>query len=183
MRRTGKWSESEAAPFEWSPALDESLLARVKRGDGRAFGELACRHWAKVYRVAWNMLPEVAAATQVAEATFLSLLKSGDAFPAGVPFTVSLYRVALGESWRMLNSALPRQPDAEALSVAARTRELLQQLERLDRAAYLLREVEELSFSDAAAVLGIAPASVRERTHAATMMLASAFSGAPVVPS
>jgi DNA-directed RNA polymerase specialized sigma24 family protein len=35
----------------------------------------------------------------------------------------------------------------------------------------MLREIESLSSEEAGAILGIAPASVRQRTHRATLMM------------
>jgi RNA polymerase sigma-70 factor (ECF subfamily) len=169
MQRTTAWCTKN---FEtWAPDL--MLFERARQGDGQALGALASRHWSTVYCVAWNMLADIEAAAQVAEATFLSILRSEQAFPAGVPFTTSLYRVVLGESWRRLRSAAPASP---AKKPAGRTPEMLQRLDSLDRAAFILRELEELSANEAAEILGIAPGSIRERTHRATLLLAGGLS-------
>jgi RNA polymerase sigma-70 factor, ECF subfamily len=172
MQRTSMWCER---PFEaWTP--DESLLERTRDGDGQALGALASRYWSTVYCVAWNMLADVTAAAQVAEATFLAVLRSDEAFPKDVPFTTSLYRVALGESWRRLHADLEAPPKTVAAG-RSRLPEALQRLDSLDRAAFILRELEQLSPAQAAAVLGIARASIRERTHRATLLLAGSLSG------
>jgi RNA polymerase sigma-70 factor (ECF subfamily) len=171
MQRTTAWCTKN---FEtWAPDL--LLFERARQGDGQALGVLASRHWSTVYCVAWNMLADIEAASQVAEATFLSILRSDQAFPVGVPFTTSLYRVVLGESWRRLRAPQPEQ----AKRPAGRTPEMLQRLDSLDRAAFILRELEELSANEAAEVLGIAPASIRERTHRATLLLAGGLSSVP----
>jgi RNA polymerase sigma-70 factor (ECF subfamily) len=156
-------------PFKWAP--DESLVERAQRGEVEAFVTLTKRHWETVCRVAWNMLPGEGQALEVAAATFLAVRESREAFPPGVPFLTSLYRVALGESWRRL------QDEAVAceLTTASRIRATLQRLDSLDRAAFLLREIEEVSLADAATILGITPASVRERTHRATLLLTGVF--------
>jgi RNA polymerase sigma-70 factor (ECF subfamily) len=176
MQRTGRWREK---PFEtWAP--DSFLLEKTRHGDGQAFGALASRYWATVYRVGWNMLADAAAAAKVAEATFAAVLESGAAFPSDVPFTISLYRLALGESWKRLR---PVTQVARERSIPARAREALQRLDSLDRAAYVLREVEELSTAETAEVLGISPASIRERIHRATLVLASDLGGAQAFSS
>jgi RNA polymerase sigma-70 factor (ECF subfamily) len=157
---------------------DEVLLERTGRGDTVAFAALATRYWGIVHRLAWNMLSDAAASAQIAEATFLSLLRSSDAFPPGVPFRTSLYRVVLGESWRRRRSA-PQSETGAAFAertVEERVREGVQRLDVLDRAAFVLREVESLSSEEAGAILGIAPASIRQRTHRATLMM-TAFVG------
>jgi RNA polymerase sigma-70 factor (ECF subfamily) len=171
MQRTNRLC---GKPFRWAP--DESLLHRAQRGDADAFGTLATRHWATVYRVARNMLPAEEEAAQVAEATFLAVRGSSEAFPPGVPFTTSLYRVALGEAWRRLRTE--PAPVAEGRTVASRVREVLQGLDSLDRAAFVLREIEQIPLAEAADVLGITPASIRERTHRATLMFTGILAGA-----
>jgi RNA polymerase sigma-70 factor (ECF subfamily) len=166
-----------ATSFDRVAFTDEMLLERTRLGDTVAFSVLATRYWRIVHRLAWNMLSDPAAPAQVAEATFISLLRSGDAFPPAVPFRTSLYRVVLGESWRRLRPAPRSAPGGGAgRPVGQRIREALQRLEVLDRAAFLLRAIESLSSEEAGAVLGIAPASIRQRTHRATVMM-TAFLG------
>jgi len=152
-------AETEAA------CNDMALLERTRRGDARAFAVLAKRHWEPVHRIAWHMLPDGAAAAGVAEAAFLAVLHAGEDFPEDALFKTSLYRVVMGESWRRLGPAAGGAIPSAERSVAARIRQMLLSFEALDRAAFLLVEVGELSSGDAAAVLGITPASVRRRTH------------------
>jgi RNA polymerase sigma-70 factor, ECF subfamily len=180
--------------------VDEVLLQRIRRGDEVAFAALATRYWSSVYRIGWNMLPDPAAAGELAEATMLSALRSPGAFSPDVPFKTSLYREAMSESLVRLHSAAGRDPrslrpflpsfdaagtltptgadwstSGEAafarLDVGRRIRETLQHLDALDRAAFVLREIEQLSVQDTAAVLGISPESVRQRTHRASLIL------------
>ncbi|HEX4383805.1 MAG TPA: RNA polymerase sigma factor [Myxococcales bacterium] len=170
MQRTNRLC---GRPLNWAP--DETLLELSQRGDADAYVSLTTRHWDTVCRVAWNMLPSTAQAGQVARATFLAVRNSREAFPRGVPFMTSLYRVVLGECWRRLRDApVPPLPDRTA---ASRIREMLLRLDSLDRAAFVLRQIEEVSLTDAAAILGIGPASIRERTHRATMLLMGVVAG------
>lgn len=179
---------------------DEVLVQRMRRGDEVAFAALATRYWGAVYRIGWNMLPDPSEAGELAEATMLSALHSVAESPSGVPFRTSLYRQAMSESLVRLHSAprpdtrsvgvlLPRfdaygrlaSADgdwAEAgwaafgrLDAGKRIRDTLQNLAPLDRAAFVLREIEELSADDTAAVLAISPESVRQRTHRVLLIL------------
>lgn len=205
----GKQGWGEAGDGE--SLADEGLLERARRGDGSALATLAIRHWGTVHRIARNMLPADAAPVDVAEAVFLSVPRSADSFPAGARFRISLYRAALGECWRRLapqrapaelsgEEYLPRfgadgrlafdgqdfsELDSAALAArftAADLREGLQRLDHLDRAAFLMSEVEQLPTEDAAAILGILPGAVRARTHRATMILAGYLGRAPCRP-
>jgi RNA polymerase sigma-70 factor (ECF subfamily) len=155
---------------------DQTLLERVRKGNDAAYADLATRYWESVNRVARGMLPDGPAA-EAAQATFRALLHPGDAFPRAAPFRVSLYRVLLGECWRRLR-------DGGTVSIvegrlAKRVRELLHQLEALDRAGFVLRQIEELSVEETAEILGIDPVSVRQRTHRATLVLSGTLSGLP----
>lgn len=151
---------------------DDALLERTRRGDRFAFAPLATRYWGAVQRIAWHMVPDPAAAAKIVEAVFLAVLEAGDSFPEDVSFKTSLYRVTLGQSWRRLED-LPASGASGVVesSGAEQIREALLRLDPLDRAAILLREVGQLSAGEAAAVLGITPASIHRRTHLATLAL------------
>ena len=179
--------------------MDEVLARRMRRGDAVAFAALATRYWDAVHRIGWNMLPDPLQAGDVAETTFLLALRSPEAFPSDEPFRTSLYRVAMSQAllWlgsvpanltRSLAAFLPafdargRFPSAandwssgetafERQDVADRIRETLQCLDALDRAAFLLREVERLGVDEAATILGISPESIRQREHRASLIL------------
>jgi RNA polymerase sigma-70 factor, ECF subfamily len=180
--------------------VDEVLVQRMRRGDGVAFAALATRYWNAVYRIGWNMLSDRSAAGELAEATLLGALRSAEAFPVDVPFRTSLFRQAMSQSLVRLHSVpssvtrslaafLPKfdahgrlasagsdwSESGEAAfgrrGVEERIRETLQHLDALDRAAFVLREIEQLSIEEAAAVLAISPESVRQRAHRASLIL------------
>jgi len=178
---------------------DELLARRMRRGDTLAFAALATRYWDAVHRIGWNMLPDPSQAGDMAEATFLLALRSPEAFPSDEPFRTSLYRVAMSQSLvrlgsvpanltRSLAAFLPRFDDEGNLAspgadwtesgetafgqdVGDRIREALQQLDVVDRAVFVLHLVEQLTVEQAAAVLWISPASVRQRAHRASLLL------------
>jgi RNA polymerase sigma-70 factor (ECF subfamily) len=172
----------------------------MRRGDGVAFAALATRYWNAVHRIGWNMLPDPAAAGELAETTLLSALHSVEAFPTDVPFRTSLYRQAMSQSLIRLHSAsgsvprslatfLPRfdahgrlasagtdwSESREAAfgrrDVGERIQGTRHHLDALDRAAFVLREIEQLPVEEAAAVLGISPESIRQRAHRASLIL------------
>src|SRR5919204_3644039 len=83
---------------------DEVLANRMRGGDAMAFADLATRYWDAIHRIGRNMLGNCSAAGDLTEATFLTALHSKESFPPGVPFRVSLYRVALADAQLRLAS-------------------------------------------------------------------------------
>jgi len=179
--------------------LDESLVDRMQRGDALALAMFATRHWNVVQRFGANMLPSASEAAELTEATFLLASRSPESFPPGVPLKTSLYRLAMSQALARLHSFpssvdgplaafLPGFDDEGSLAspgadwtelgesafghdVGDRIREALQQLDVIDRAVFVLHVVEQLSAEQAAAVLWISPASVRQRAHRASLAL------------
>jgi RNA polymerase sigma factor (sigma-70 family) len=179
---------------------DEVLFARARRGDGVAFAALVTRYWNAVHRIGWNMLPGKAAAAEVAEATFLSALHGDGSFSDGLPFRTALYRKAMSEllertvapprgATRSLGIFLPRFDTHGRLAtsgtdwtrlagaafdqdeLAETIRAILLRLDTLDRGAFVLRVVEQLSLEEAAAALRISVQDARQRTHRASLVV------------
>src|SRR5207248_628183 len=79
----------------------------------------------------------------------------------------ALYREAVSRSLHRLPAVRKTPFDSEGAGGAIR--QVLLRLDAIDRAAFVLREVEQLPTEEVAAVLGIAPGHVRQRVHRATM--------------
>ena len=179
---------------------DEVLVRRLRRGDGDAFAELATRYWSALHRIGRNMLPDPSMAGDLAEATLLTALRSPKELPGEVPFRTSLYRQAMrysldllfpvpGNVTRSLARYLPRFDAQGRLTSAGRDwteernggfwpqdledriREILHRLDVLDRAAFVLRVVEQLPVEETAAILEIPRESVVQREHRASLIL------------
>jgi RNA polymerase sigma-70 factor (ECF subfamily) len=169
------------------------LAERMRCGEHVAFAMLTTRYWTAVHRIARNMLPDPSKAREVAEETFLRALGSPDWFPRDAPFKVSLYRLAI------ILSIIQRRPSpasgAESLlprfdaggrlivadgewselavrpDLAEQIQEGLEHVEPLDRAAFVLRAVEQLPLEEAAAILRTSPEMLRDRAHRACLRL------------
>jgi RNA polymerase sigma-70 factor (ECF subfamily) len=174
--------------------LDDNVLSeRMRHGDRGAFATLTTRYWAAVHRIAWNMLPDPSKAREVAEETFLRALRSPGWFPRDAPFKVSLYRLAIVLSLIQYPSGaafkagrlLPQFDDSGRLVVpegdrselserrdrAEQIREGLDHVEGLDRAAFVLRWMEQLPLEEAAAILRTSSERIRHRAHRACVLL------------
>src|SRR2546426_1215123 len=161
---------SDAAPLPGAALRgnsDEIVAARARTGDGMALVELAIRHWKGVYRIVRNML--VSNPAGAAEETFRRAIFSAHSFPDGVPFRSSLHRAAVEVSLARLHASPVERTSRTPNSLADRIREALGRVDAMDRACYLLRDVEELSSDEAAFVLRTSPAIVRARAHRARL--------------
>jgi RNA polymerase sigma-70 factor, ECF subfamily len=179
---------------------DDVLFERMRCADRGAFATLTTRYWAAVHRIARNMLPNQAEADEVAEETFLWALRSPGRFPRDEPFKVSLYRLAIVLSLARhpgpafsAESLLPQfdasgrlvLPEGDSSDMAGRRdlaeqiREGLDHVEGLDRAAFVLRVMEELPLEEAAAILRISSEKIRDRAHRACLLLTGFIAGYP----
>ena len=123
------------------------------------------------------MLPDPSKAAEVAEETFLRALRSSQWFPRDTPFRVSLYRLAI------IHSLIQRQPGlalpagspelAERRDLVEQIRQGLEEVEDLDRAAFVLREIEQVKVEEAAEILRTSPKKIRESVHRVYLMLTS----------
>jgi DNA-directed RNA polymerase specialized sigma24 family protein len=104
------------------------------------------------WRFAWNMLGDAAAALRIVEETLV-------ASPSSASLVAPVFE-------RIRARAAPARVDGRG-DLAA----MVQSLELVDRAAFLLRVVEEVSAQDTAEVLGMTAREVRSRTHRATLLL------------
>ncbi len=77
---------------------DDELLGRFARGDDAAWRVLVDRHLGSVHGYAWYMLNDHAEAEDVAQETFVRLLrKAPDWQPGGARLRTWLYRVAINQ--------------------------------------------------------------------------------------
>ncbi len=179
---------------------DERLVQRMRRGDGLAFGTLTTRYWHIVHRICSNLLSSAAEAGEMTEKIFVEAACGPASALSGSSFKTSLLRLAVrrvlarrraaqADRATALEAFLPRfdgdgrlawtDPDRSALAGMAlnardlreRVRDALGQIDELDHASFVLREVERLPIDEVAAVLEIPSQSVSQRTHRASLML------------
>ena len=82
-------SLKKSAPF------DDDLIARARRGDAHAFGELYERYLSAIYRYVLYRIGDVADAEDLTEAVFLKAWEALDRYEVrDVPFSAWLYRIA-----------------------------------------------------------------------------------------
>src|ERR1043165_4239856 len=147
-----------------SNAMDDEVLVRKARsGDPVAFAEFATRWWPVVSRVAWSMLGNASQALATTEEVLGVALHSAQR-PAP-PVRLSMSRLAI---WLAI---IRRRSSRRAARPQTSVFEALGGLDNQDRAVFVLRDVEQLSVAEGAAVLEISPAEGRGQAHRARMQL------------
>lgn len=155
---------------------DHDLLAGAMRGDEDCWTALYRRHHGAVYRFALQMSGASSVAEEATQETFVVVLESGARFDAGrASFRTWLLGVARNKTLRLLKTRRAFEPIAEPAGEEtlwmdlsrARTREMVRQaviaLPVPFREAVVLCDLEELSYEEAAAVLGCPVGTVRSR--------------------
>ena len=182
-------------------STDEALAARAAAGDDTAFETLVARYQHRVFRLACRLAgetdaPDVLQDTFLQVYRHLPAFRGDSRFStwlyriatnAGLMHRRARRRRPAGS----LDAFLPRfdadgtlEQTPEALRMASRVDELLDRHTLADRAhaaierlpdlyreAFVLRDLEELSTADVAQVLGVSPATVRQRVHRARLMV------------
>jgi RNA polymerase sigma-70 factor (ECF subfamily) len=176
---------------------DDDLVAGARNGSRADFAKLVARHQHAVYRLARRMCDNAADAEEVVQETFLHAYRGLGAFHGDSRCSTWLHRIAVNEvlmrrrsaSRRPLASVAPSaadmyaettvggeppEPADEAIDRNALLHKVVAALGRLEapqRAALILRDIEELSAEQASAMLGVSPEVVRKRASRARTKL------------
>lgn len=191
---------SEVVP-ETSADLDLPLVRRARDGDFAAFETLVARYEGKIFALARRIVREEHDAEEVVQETFLSVVEHLAAFREDARFRTWLLRIATNAALKLLrkkrglptvsmdgpggqddDSPLPHPefiaPWQESPSdlagrheIRALLDEALAAIDEKHRVVFVLRDVEELSTEETAAVLGISVANVKVRLMRARLML------------
>lgn len=168
---------------------DEQLLRRMAAGDEDALVALYRRRQGAVYRFAVQMTGSAAVAEDVTQEVFLELLRNPKRFdPSRGSVAAFLYGMARNFVLRRLQGEREQGCEPEVLEQVAATCDPLGDLTRIERIgalreavlalprhyreAVVLCDLHEMSYEQAAGVLGCAVGTVRSRLHRARAMLA-----------
>jgi len=142
---------------------DEVLVRRARAVDGAAFVTFATRWWPRIGRFAWGMLGSASQARAVTEETIGVVLESSEA--PEPPVERFMYRLAL---WL---AVIRRRSNASAVAPESPVLQALDRLTHMDRAAFLLRDVEGLPLPEIAAILESSAAEVQAQVHRSRLLL------------
>ncbi len=179
----GDASENPDGANPPSAQTDEQLMVAFSRGSTEAFSELFSRYKQPVFGFFRRRVADPAQAEELAQETFLAVLRASSRYEPRSLFRTYLYAIGfkilgahrrktafrttfLGAATGFREPALPAIADAELL-----LREAVGKLERLDREILLLREFEQLSYAEIAGLLRLPVNTVRSRLFRARLAL------------
>lgn len=168
--------------IESTQETDEQLMSAFARGSADAFNILFQRYKQPLFGFFRRRLADPAQAEELAQETFLVILRAAARYQATALFRTWLYTVALNilrahrrkSIFRAMFSAAaqhhePSTPPAIESELALRN--AVTKLDRIDREILLLREFEELTYAEIAMVLHIPVNTVRSRLFRARTAL------------
>ena len=161
--------------------MDDLLLDRLRAGDPQAADALVDRWFDDVYRFLRHLTRHAQEAEDLAQETLLRAMRGAGKFDSRAGLRTWLHAIAYREflAWRrgrrLLVALDPRRGSADPRFDALLDRErLLAALGRLSpkvAAAFLLVEVQELTYDEAATVLNVPVGTVRSRLYEARQRL------------
>ncbi|NDQ57826.1 MAG: sigma-70 family RNA polymerase sigma factor [Acidipila sp.] len=168
---------------------DEALMLQFQQGSGEAFTELFRRYREPIYGFFRRRLQDPPRAEELAQEVFLAVLKSSQRYEPRALFRTYLYGIAVKMVWaerrksgrrsdisgssrdgqdanEMPDPATFADPDAGLV-----VRDAVERLDAQEREILLLREYEQLSYEEIAAVMRVPVNTVRSRLFRARMAL------------
>jgi len=175
------------------PPDDDEVVRRVREGEHALFEVLMRRYNQRLYRVARSILRDETEVEDVMQQAYVNAYLHLDQFAGRARFSTWLTRIAVHEALARVRrrgrskevvmsetgeteaAVASGRPDPEQEALTGELRQLLEgavdALPRPSRAVFVLREVEGLSTSDAAACLGVSEDVVKTRLHRARAAL------------
>ncbi|GBE12689.1 ECF RNA polymerase sigma factor SigE [bacterium BMS3Abin13] len=170
---------------------DEQLMLAVAQGDLDAFGEIVLRHQQFVWGIAYRFLGDPAAAEDLAQETFIRVLKAASRYKPSADFRTYLYqiisRLCIDSARRkspIFTDTLPAvvdgSPDPAATLVSKeRETEIRRGIDGLpprQRMAVILKYYEGLNYAGIARTMGITIKAVERLLGRARTALRSTLS-------
>ena len=180
--------------------VDAELVARVQKGDKRAFDLLVIKYQRKIMRLLSRMIRDPAEIEDVAQEAFIKAYRALPQFRGDSAFYTWLYRIAVNtaRNWQAAQARRPSSPD----TVQTEDGETFSQIDNLSdistpesqlasrqivetvnaaiqalpeelRTAIVLREIEGMSYEDIAQAMDCPIGTVRSRIFRAREAIAA----------
>lgn len=161
-------------------STDEQLMFEFQQGSQAAFLELFGRYREPIYGFFRHRLQDIARAEELAQETFLAVLRGIARYEPRALVRTYLYGIAMNllasERRKRSRETTDSKPLADPPVSTDRNavlwvRQALEKLNRDEREVLLLREYEQLSYAEIAALMRIPINTVRSRLFRARMAL------------
>ena len=180
-------------PAEAPTAPDEVLVARVLEGDVQSFELLMRRNNQRLYRTIRSLVSDEDEVEELMQQAYVLAFTRLGQFSQGARFSTWLLRIGLNEAlqrlrrdrrWpRIAPEVLEEEPSMNATPEQGLARaqlnhlleQLVDELPDSHRSVLVLREIEQLSTSEVAEVLGLSADNVKQRLSRAKAMLRAAL--------
>ncbi len=159
---------------------DEVLMLAFQQGSGEAFDELYARYRGPLHEFFRRRLNSELRAEDLAQETFLVVIRGADRYQPRALVRTYLYAIALKLLMSERRKRVHDGPDVESIAGPANygsterelwLREGLQKLDQTEREILMLREYEQLSYSEIAGLLHLPLNTVRSRLFRARIAL------------
>ncbi len=177
MRLQGLQDWSEVAPTMIS---DEALMLEFQGGSRAAFEQLFARYRGPLYGYFRRRLWSEERAEDLAQETFLAVIRAAAHYEPRALVRTYLYGIAMNllaaERRQRFRDSPPGQAAPEATTkdapdAAIWVRHALEKLDESEREILMLREYEQLSYTEIAALLKLPVNTVRSRLFRARMAM------------
>jgi RNA polymerase sigma-70 factor (ECF subfamily) len=151
---------------------DEQLMLEFKRGSKEAFEALFSRYRNPIYGYFRRRLNHSARAEELAQETFIIIIRGAERYEATARFRTYIFGIALKQLWserrRELREARTAEESTEQgpnpdPTTGLWIRDALSRMDADHREVLMLREYEQLSYEDIAELLAIPLNTVRSR--------------------
>jgi RNA polymerase sigma-70 factor (ECF subfamily) len=155
---------------------DEALMLAFLRGSREAFDELFARYRQPLYGYFRRRLDSRERAEDLTQETFLAVLRATERYQPRALLRTYLYGIAFKllavERRRLARADVPADPVCDPhTDETLWVRQALGRLEPIEREVLMLREYEQLSYAEIAAVLRLPVNTVRSRLFRSRMAL------------
>jgi RNA polymerase sigma-70 factor (ECF subfamily) len=182
---------SSLTPEQEAALEDRRLISSLQAGDENAYEQLIARFQTPVYSLAWRLLNDPADASDVVQEVFLKIFRNVGSFRGDSTLRTWVYRIAVNEAhnrrrWLFRHRRGETGIDENFDDGEGRERPLtdsgetpfdftmnreaqllleegLAAINPVFRAALVLREVEDMSYEEIAAILEVSMGTVKSR--------------------
>jgi RNA polymerase sigma-70 factor (ECF subfamily) len=169
---------------------EKVLIEKIKSGNTSAFKRIFEKYQQKVFFIAFRLTGNKDDAKDIVQDVFVRLFKFINKFDTDRNFYTWLYKLTVNASYDYLkknrkykeesidgnakiNSEILIESidDEKRIDLKSKLYELLEHLATQQRAAYIMREIDDLSYSEIAEILKCEESTVRAHVHLARKLL------------